>query len=129
MPPCRRRQTRWPLTPNGGGVMVSVHSTALPPWSRVPQGERIWAVPTVPRLPWNAASYFSGERPSGLTVAQSAALWFDGHQVGQGFLFIVCQIATGWVVEPLVTSPVAGLRVASIGAWLFSASKAPGLVG
>ena len=27
----------------GGGVTVSVHSTAFPPWSRVPQGERVRA--------------------------------------------------------------------------------------
>ena len=54
MPPCSRRQTRLPLIPNGGGVIVSVHSTALPPWSRVPQGEKVPDWPTVPRLPAKA---------------------------------------------------------------------------
>ena len=56
MPPCRRRQTRPSLLPDGGGVIVSVHSTALPPWSRVPHGEVVSAWPTVLRLPWKAFS-------------------------------------------------------------------------
>ena len=45
---------RDPILPLGAGVIVSVHSTALPPWSKVPQGDLVAARPTVPKLPWNS---------------------------------------------------------------------------
>ena len=53
-PPWSRRQTRPWSRPEGGGVMVSVHSTALPPWSSVPHGDGVRACPTVPRPPPHA---------------------------------------------------------------------------
>src|SRR6266508_18170 len=44
MPPWSRRHTRpFVFLPAGGGVIVSVHSTALPPWSSVPHGEQVLA--------------------------------------------------------------------------------------
>src|SRR5690242_11707169 len=110
MPPCRRRQTRAPWTPKGGGVIVSVHSTALPPWSRVPQGEGVRDWPTVPRLLVKALAYVSGSRPKGLTVAQASADWPAGHQVG-ALVSRLWKIESGWV-EALVTSPVVGSSVA-----------------
>src|SRR5690242_1054574 len=114
MPPCSRRQIRLPrLTPNGGAVIVSVHSTALPPWSSVPQGERVPAWPTVPRLPAKALAYFSAGKPNGLTVSQSEIVWLEGHQVGAG-VSGVWKIDSG-CSEPLVTSPVRGSRVAWLG--------------
>ena len=57
-----------PRIPNGGLGIVSVHSTAVPPWSSVPHGERVTAWPTVLRLPWKAAAYAVASRPNGFTV-------------------------------------------------------------
>ena len=73
---CRRAGGARPGGPSprtGGGVIVSVHSTALPPWSSVPQGEVVLAWPTVLEAALVGLFVGCGGRcRSGLTVAQAS---------------------------------------------------------
>ena len=118
MPPCSRRQTRpWvPLRPEGGAVIVSVHSTALPPWSSVPHGERVPAWPTVPRLPANAFSYFSVGSGNGLIVAQASAVWFERN--GNNIVYIDWEndivAVVRWIDPGPSLNDVVGKMLASI---------------